>query len=115
MHNYYQLLARLRGHRNTEPPTLLYIPFSGCLISGEKHVKEVPYQSKNESFYKASDPTVPVSHQFAKSNETIYEKHASREERGQFKSEILIWNIQRDLVELFQTSPPWNMPIFKRF
>jgi WD40 repeat protein len=25
MTNYYQLLARLRGHKNSDPPTLFYV------------------------------------------------------------------------------------------
>jgi len=26
MANYYQLLGRMKGHKNTDPPTLYYVP-----------------------------------------------------------------------------------------
>ena len=61
------------------------------------------------------DPAIPLSHQFQKSSESAYTRHATREASSSFKSEILIWNIQRDLIELFQTNPPWNVPVFRRF
>ena len=64
IHNYYQLLAKLRGHKNSDPPTLYYVPSSGCLISGEKFLSEQAYKSGKETFPKADDPNVPVSHKF---------------------------------------------------
>jgi WD40 repeat protein len=88
---------------------------SGCLVSGEKHLNERPYKSSNDMMPKVEDPSIPLSHKFQKSSETTYQKHANREASSPYKSEIIIWNLQRDMVELFQTNPPWNIPIFKRF
>lgn len=34
----YQLLAILQAHKNYDPPTILYVPESGCIVSGEKSV-----------------------------------------------------------------------------
>jgi hypothetical protein len=65
MTNYYKLLAKMKGHRNSDPPTLCYVAQSGCLISGEKHLNELPYQPSKDSIPKAHDPKVPIS---AKSN-----------------------------------------------
>jgi hypothetical protein len=36
----YKLLGKFRGHKNNDPPTIYYVPQSGCLISGEKHLNE---------------------------------------------------------------------------
>jgi hypothetical protein len=62
--NYYQLLAKLRGHRNSDPPTICYVPQSCCLISGEKHLDEGAYAAPKSSFPGAADPNVPSSHKF---------------------------------------------------
>lgn len=64
MTNYYQLLAKLRGHKNSDPPTLHYVPHSGCLISGEKHLSEISYRPNRDTIPKANDPSLPVSHKF---------------------------------------------------
>ena len=64
---------------------------------------------------KIEDPKIPLSHKFQKSTESMYERHANREEHSNFKSEIIIWNIQRDMIELFSTNPPWIVPVYKRF
>jgi hypothetical protein len=69
---YYKLLAKLRGHRNNDPPILCYIPSSGCLVSGEKHLEEIPYKPGKDSFPKTEDPSIPVSHKFQKSSSTVY-------------------------------------------
>jgi hypothetical protein len=29
--------------------------------------------------------------------------------------EILIWNLQRDMIELFSTNYPWNVPAHKKW
>jgi hypothetical protein len=44
MTNRYQLIAKLKGHKNAEPPTICFIPQTGCLISGEKHIVGDHYQ-----------------------------------------------------------------------
>jgi len=108
-------LAKLRGHRNSDPPTICYVAQSGCLVSGEKHLNERPYQPSKGSMPKIEDPSIPLSHKFQKSTETVYERHANREEHSNFKSEIIIWNIQRDMIELFSNNPPWIVPVYKRF
>ena len=115
MTNYYPLLAKLRGHINSDPPTLHYVAQSGCLISGEKHLEETVLNSNKDKKVNLEDPTVPVSHKSQKNAASSYEKNAEREEKSQFKSEIIIWNLQRDMIELFQTNPPWTVPVFKRF
>jgi hypothetical protein len=94
-------LAKLRGHRNSDPPTICYVAQSGCLVSGEKHLNERSYQPSKGSMPKVEDPSIPLSHKFQKSTESMYERHANREENSNYKSEIIIWNIQRDMIELF--------------
>ena len=34
--NHYKLIAKLRGHKNSDPPSICYIPQSNCLVSAEK-------------------------------------------------------------------------------
>ena len=108
--NYYQLLAKLKGHKNSDPPSICYVPHSCCLITGEKHLDELDYAPPKGSFPAAADSSVPSSHKFQKSKQGAYEKHNSRTN----PCEILIWNLQRDLIELFQSRPPWNVPCHKR-
>ena len=79
MTNYYQLLAKLKGHKNTDPPTLHYVAQSGCLISGEKFLAESAYKPGKDSMPKADDPSIPVSHKFQKSSQGAYETHADRQ------------------------------------
>jgi len=62
--NYYQLLAKLKGHKNADPPSLCYVPQSCCLITGEKHLDEQAYAAPRSSFPGAADPSVPSSHKF---------------------------------------------------
>jgi len=91
--NHFQLLARLRGHRNNCPPTIAYIPQSGCLITGEKHFKEPSYQTPKETYPSLEDPSKPVLHQFLKSSQTTYERVADKQQQAGFSAEIIIWNI----------------------
>ena len=42
-----KLLARLEGHRTSNPPTLCYVPESGCLVSGDKLEKRHQYNSNS--------------------------------------------------------------------
>ena len=78
-------------------------------------MNEHAYKPSKESMPQVDDPTIPLSHKFQKSTESAYQRHATRENSSHFKSEIIIWNIQRDMIELFQTNPPWNVPVYKRF
>lgn len=64
MTNYYQLIAKLKGHKNSDPPSICYVPQSCCLITGEKHLDEPAYAPPKSSFPGAADPTVPSSHKF---------------------------------------------------
>ena len=31
----------------------------------------------------------------------MYERHADREAKSSYKSEIIIWNLQKDMIDLF--------------
>lgn len=62
--NRYELLGRLRGHRNQDPPTICYVAQSGCLVSGEKHLNEKMYRPSKESMPHIDDPSIPLSHKF---------------------------------------------------
>lgn len=48
-----------------------------------------------------------------KSQESHYERDTRRQ--SQYASEILIWRLQKDMIELFQSRPPWNVPAYKKF
>ena len=50
-----------------------------------------------------------------KDRASAYERYANRHNRADKKFEILIWNIQHDLVELFSANPPWNIAPCRRF
>jgi hypothetical protein len=112
--NYYQLLAKLKGHRNADPPSICYVPHSCCLITGEKHLDELEHAPPKGTFPSPADPSVPASHKFQKSNQGAYEKHQARGQQQGQPCELLIWNLQRDLIELFQSRPPWNVPCHRR-
>jgi hypothetical protein len=92
MANAYQLLAKLKGHKNNDPPSICYVPHSCCLITGEKELSEQDYDAPKGSFPATADPSVPASNKFQKSREGPYEKHNSRGQKGH-PFEILIWNI----------------------
>jgi hypothetical protein len=62
--NAYQLLAKLKGHKNADPPSICYVPHSCCLITGEKELREQEYDAPKGSFPGASDATVPASNKF---------------------------------------------------
>lgn len=113
--NYYHLLAKLKGHKNSDAPSICYVPQSCCLISGEKHMDESSYRAPKGSFPEPSKPGVPNSHKFQqKSNTDSYARNADRVDKGGPICEVLIWNLQRDLIELFQSRPPWNMPYHRK-
>jgi len=75
MSNYYKLLAVFKGHKNQDPPSICYVPSSCCLVSGEKNLNEGEYQPPSKSMPNPTDPTIPASHKFQKSNQDAYEKH----------------------------------------
>ena len=37
MTNNYQLIAKLKGHKNDDPPSICFIPHSNCLVTAEKY------------------------------------------------------------------------------
>jgi len=47
--NNYQLIAKLRGHKNNDPPTICYIPQSNCLVSAEKNYEKDNFVSKGDT------------------------------------------------------------------
>lgn len=45
-----------------------------------------------------------------------YEKYSqAKKSGGSGKFEIIVWNLQRDMIELYTRRPPWNVPYFKKF
>jgi hypothetical protein len=98
--NQYPLLAKLVGHKNQDPPSLCYISESGCLITGEKHMTAFPLPKEESKAGEDSEEDTPRS--------TAAPQKAS-------KCEIIVWNLQRDMVELFSMKPPWNIPFYHKF
>lgn len=65
---------------------------------------------------KMDDPSVPISHKVsAGGNKTGYQDYTQRHNKANMKCEILIWNLQRDMIELFSTNYPWNVPAHKKW
>ena len=54
--NYYQLIAKLKGHQNNDPPSICYVPQSNCLISGEKTYAKDNFVGSSESKMNFDDP-----------------------------------------------------------
>jgi hypothetical protein len=44
-----------------------------------------------------------------------YDKFAKRHRNSDQKCEIFVWNLQRDMIELFSINPPWTVPAHHRF
>jgi WD40 repeat protein len=44
-----------------------------------------------------------------------YTQFTDRHEKANMKCEILIWNLQRDMIELFSTNYPWNVQAHKKW
>ena len=93
-----KLLAKLEGHRSSAPPTIYYCSESGCLISGDKIDKKIEFNPKPAST-RAADGQ-PQKEQFINFYTNI-------ETNKQFSTDILIWNLQKDLFDLCNTNPPW--------
>jgi len=47
--NHYKLIAKLKGHKNHDPPSICYVPSSGCLITGEKYLTGDPYAEPSKA------------------------------------------------------------------
>ncbi len=55
--NFYPVIAHLKGHKNGDPPVIHYVFQSGCLISGEKNMRESTDMAEiNRELYPASKP-----------------------------------------------------------
>ena len=125
----FKLLATLRGHKNYYPPSIVYVEESGCLISGEKYERDASFESKIAE--EGADSPAPLSPKPRKSltpkaktsldkfniNQTAKDKAEQEKEKGAdiIYTEILVWNLQRDMIELFQTPPPWQVSACIRF
>lgn len=109
MTNHYQVIAKLKGHKNDDPPSICYIPHSNCLVSAEKNY-EVDKLVNNEEPMQVDDPDVAPSYISQKSKSGTYEKFAQRKNKNDNRCEIIVWNLQRDMIELFSRRPPWNVP-----
>lgn len=94
----FPLIAKLRGHKNDYSPSITYIPQSNCLVSAEKNVRRGNKVPGGGSGY---DPTVP--------SESGYGQYTKRHDQANMKCEVLIWNLQKDLIELFSSNYPWNV------
>ena len=108
MTNNYQLIAKLKGHKNDDPPSICFIPHSNCLVTAEKYY-EVDKLVNNEEPIQGDDPTAAPSYITQNSKAGSYEKFATRKKTNDQKCEIIIWNLQRDMIELYSRRPPWNV------
>lgn len=61
MTNHFPLLARLKGHKNSDPPTICYIAQSNCLVSAEKNY-DVDRIANNEEPMAGDDPNTAPSY-----------------------------------------------------
>lgn len=97
----YKFLATLKGHKNSCPPTICYVEETGCIISGEKNdVDNLNENVEKNSPAKARSPEEEKQHELLNKAKNL----AKKKER---KTEILIWNIQKDLIHMMQANPPW--------
>ena len=92
-----QLLAKLLGHTSREPPTIIYVNESGCLISGEKlpPLKDIGTGLGQQEAPKGTDA-------FSR----FYTNVTSNKTRV---ANILIWNLSRDLFAHSRVNPPWKI------
>jgi hypothetical protein len=90
-----QIVAKLEGHSSNEPPSLLYVNESGCLISGEKlpAVKEGLTSAAFEG----------------KNNDTFSRFYSNVTNNKARSANILIWNLSKDLFEETRVNPPWKL------
>eukprot|EP01022_Parablepharisma_sp_SALTPOND_P032418 TRINITY_DN843_c0_g1_i2.p1 TRINITY_DN843_c0_g1~~TRINITY_DN843_c0_g1_i2.p1 ORF type:complete len:1902 (-),score=265.49 TRINITY_DN843_c0_g1_i2:41258-46963(-) len=107
----YKFLATLKGHKNSSPPVIHYVEETGCLLSGEKDEKEPALSSTvagkaQEKLYAPSlHPSVTAENV---GEEKSYENHTLRVQRAR-TTEVLVWNLQKDLIHMMQANPPWTL------
>jgi Ca2+-binding EF-hand superfamily protein len=92
-----QLLARLVGHKSKEPPTIMFVSESNCLISGEKLApwKDTMSETMAASQVKSTEP-------FSRFYSNITNNKARM-------ANILVWNLGRDLFQDSKLNPPWKI------
>lgn len=61
------------------------------------------------------DPELAPSYITQNSKTGSYEKYSNNKNNNDKKCEIIVWNLQRDMIELFTRRPPWNVSYFKKF
>jgi Ca2+-binding EF-hand superfamily protein len=94
---FSQLLAKLVGHKSKEPPCILFVNESNCLISGEK----LPPWKESMS------ETMANSH--TKNTENFSRFYSNITNNKARVANILIWNLGRDLFNDSKLNPPWKI------
>lgn len=91
-----QLLAKLIGHKSKEPPTIMFVKESNCLLSGEKlsPIKE-----------SMSETMAPQN----KSNESFARFYSNITNNKTRVANILVWNLGKDVFNENKTNPPWKI------
>jgi len=112
----YPLIAKLRGHKNSFAPSISYIAHSNCLVSAEKQetsnnpLRDPSKQPKNE------DPNAPINPKMSRDQRTGYQDYSYRHNHESSGAcEILVWHLQKDLIDAFQVNYPWNISPHKRW
>jgi hypothetical protein len=61
----YPLIAKLKGHKNQDAPSVCYIPHSNCLVSAEKSVRGNPSSKDPSDRPRNDDPSYPINPKMA--------------------------------------------------
>ena len=61
----YPLIAKLKGHKNNDAPSVCYIPHSNCLVSAEKNTTGNTPPKDPSSRAKNDDPDYPINPKMA--------------------------------------------------
>lgn len=93
MTNHYQLLAKLKGHKNNDPPSICYVPMSNCLISGEKVYQKDNHLANDGPKMDNKDPEQAPTYLALKSKMGSYEKFSKKAALNPSKFEIIVWNL----------------------
>ena len=78
MQNSYQLIAKLKGHKNDFAPSICYVPQSNCIVSAEKHCRGNNTMPNTNSLPKASDPTSNPNPRISNAGASSYQEFTSR-------------------------------------
>ena len=91
------LLARLVGHHSGEPPTFIYVPESGCIVSGEKFpIRKASLESMQNTGSYGLDIQEPASKYY---NNIIADNLRV--------ARISIYNLDKELYKKAKINPPW--------